>query len=147
MEMSEKKVSRRSSAEGEDARRCGGYVEVRDPQDGALIDVVPRAGAEDVQAAVGAAGAAPILPIHRRMEILRRAADSVAARSEEFTRTLYREGVKTIREARMEVARCVETLRLSAEEARRLGARRSPSTRCRAARGASGGTSGSPSGW
>ena len=42
-------------------------------------------------------------------------------RHAEFAETIAREGIKTIREARKEVTRCVETLRISVEEARRLG--------------------------
>lgn len=99
-------------------------VDVRDPGTGELVDTVPRADAADMGRAIGAAvcgsSSARSLPVHRRMAILRDAADRVAARHEAFARTLSREGVKTIREARKEVTRCVETLRISAEEARHL---------------------------
>jgi glyceraldehyde-3-phosphate dehydrogenase (NADP+) len=99
-------------------------MEVRDPADTSLIDTVPRATADDMRAAIAAAVAgfdrARRLPTHQRMAILNKAADYVAARHEAFAVTIAREGVKTIREARKEVTRCVETLRLSAEEARRI---------------------------
>lgn len=55
------------------------------------------------------------------MGVLGGAGDIVAAEAEAFARLIAAEGVKTIREARQEAGRCVQTLRLSAEEARRLG--------------------------
>lgn len=100
-------------------------IEVVDPGTGDIVDTVPRASADDVRRALDAAAAgaavARALPTWRRMEILQGAAQGIADRSEEFARRIAREGVKTIREARKEVSRCVDTLRLSAEEARRLG--------------------------
>lgn len=98
--------------------------EVVDPANGEKIDTVPEASADDMRAAITAAGAAfevnHPFPAHRRIGILRGAADQVAGRHEEFSRTIAREGVKTIREARKEVTRCIETLRVSSEEARRI---------------------------
>jgi glyceraldehyde-3-phosphate dehydrogenase (NADP+) len=100
-------------------------LEVRDPQDGSLVGAVPRADAEVMRSEIGiaeaATGIARKIPAYRRAEVLRRAAEAVAERREEFAQTVSREGVKTIREARKEAARCAETLRLSAEEALRLG--------------------------
>lgn len=101
-----------------------GHIDVRDPQDGSLIDTVPQASLTNMKSAIAAAeggfGHARALPTHSRMAILQKSADSVTARHEEFARTISREGVKTIREARKEVTRCIATLRISAEEARRL---------------------------
>jgi glyceraldehyde-3-phosphate dehydrogenase (NADP+) len=100
-------------------------IEVRNPQDGTLVDTVPKAGREQmsraVSCAVGASGRWRRAPAHERMRVLSAAAATVEAEAEEFARTIALEGIKTIREARKEVARCVETLRISAEEARRLG--------------------------
>lgn len=99
-------------------------MDVRDPQDGSLIDTVPLASVEDMRAAIEAAVAgaqrARCLPTHQRMAILQQGADFIAAHHEEYARTIAREGIKTIREARKEVSRCIDTLRISAEEARRL---------------------------
>lgn len=99
-------------------------MEVRDPQDGSLIDTVPMASAGDMLAAIDAAVAgaqrARCLPAHQRMAILNQGADFIAAHHEDYARTIAREGIKTIREARKEVTRCIDTLRISAEEARRL---------------------------
>lgn len=99
-------------------------LEVRDPQDNSLVDTVPQATAEDMRAAIEAAvdGAerARRLPVHQRMAVLRQAAGLIEQAHESYARTIAREGIKTIREARKEVTRCIDTLRLSAEEARRL---------------------------
>lgn len=99
-------------------------IEVRNPQDNSLVDTVPRATAVDMGAAIDAAVAgferARAMPVHRRMEILGKTADTLAAKHEEYARLIAQEGIKTIREARKEVTRCIETIRISAEEARRL---------------------------
>ncbi len=99
-------------------------LEIRDPQDGSPVDTVPLASAEDMDAAIAAAAEGSErtrhLPAHERMAILNIAADVIEAAHEEYARTIAREGIKTIREARSEVTRCLQTLRLSAEEARRL---------------------------
>jgi glyceraldehyde-3-phosphate dehydrogenase (NADP+) len=99
-------------------------IEVRDPKDNSLITTVPAAGANDVLYAIEEAkeGAkiAAAMPVHERIAVLNRAADRIAANKEEYALTIAREGSKTIKEARKEVARCIETLRLSAEEARRI---------------------------
>jgi glyceraldehyde-3-phosphate dehydrogenase (NADP+) len=100
------------------------WIEVRDPQDNSLVDTVPRARADDMRAAIRAAVVgferARRLPVHRRMAVLQQTADVVAAGHEDYARTIAREGVKTIREARQEVTRCIQTIRISAEEARRI---------------------------
>src|SRR5699024_6632724 len=99
-------------------------MEVRDPQDNSLITTVPKASAEDVLNTVklaeeGAAIAAKI-PVHERISILNKAADYIEKYADLFANTIASEGSKTIREANGEVNRCVETIRLSAEEARRI---------------------------
>jgi len=99
-------------------------IEVSNPQDGSLIDTVPLATIEDMEAAITAAVAAAAtarqMPVHRRMAVLEEAAATMEREHESFARTIAREGIKTIREARKEVTRCIQTIRISAEEARRL---------------------------
>jgi glyceraldehyde-3-phosphate dehydrogenase (NADP+) len=99
-------------------------IEVRDPQDGRLIGTVPRASLEDVEVtlarSVAGARLARSLPTHARISILRRAAEIVLERHSAFSDLIAQEGIKTIREARAEVTRAAETLRISAEEARRV---------------------------
>ncbi|MFY4777122.1 aldehyde dehydrogenase family protein [Metabacillus sp. RGM 3146] len=99
-------------------------IEVRDPQDNSIIDTVPAASAEDMmkcieEAKVGAKIAAS-MPVHERMRIISAAANYIEQHSVEYARTIAREGSKTIREATKEVERCVETLRICAEETRRI---------------------------
>jgi len=99
-------------------------IEVRDPFDDAVLDTVPAATVEDVEtalsAAVGGARIARDITTFERSRILSAVAEEVEARSEYFANTIAREGSKTIREARKEVSRCINTLRSSAEEARRI---------------------------
>lgn len=99
-------------------------MEVRDPQDNSLISTVPAANEEDVlytikEAEEGACISAKI-PTHERINIINRAADWIHEHKEDYAYTIAREGSKTIKEARKEVGRCIETLRISAEEARRI---------------------------
>ncbi|MEW5991055.1 MAG: aldehyde dehydrogenase family protein [Chloroflexota bacterium] len=99
-------------------------IEVRDPDDGSLVDTVPAASIADVEAALDRAQAGArvsrSLPVHRRIAVLGAVAGIVDERREAFAQTIAREGIKTIREARAEAARAAETIRLSAEEARRV---------------------------
>lgn len=100
-------------------------IEVYDPGNNELVGTVPSASREDVEhvlaRASNACDIARAMPTHLRMSVLRQVAEQVLNRHEEFARVIAREGVKTLREARKEVSRCVETLKISAEEARRLG--------------------------
>lgn len=99
-------------------------IKVFDPQDNCLIATVPAANEEDVlqtieEAKKGAKIAAD-MTTHERITILNRAADWIYEHKEKFATTIASEGSKTIKEARKEVLRCIETLRISAEEARRM---------------------------
>jgi len=99
-------------------------IDVCNPYDGSVVDTVPAASEEDVKGAIAAAVEGFELykryPAHERMAILRKAASLIEERHEEFARTIASEGSKTIREARGEVSRCINTLTVSAEEARRI---------------------------
>lgn len=59
-------------------------------------------------------------PACERSAILKKAAELLGARKEEFARTITLEEGKIIAEARGEVARAIQTLELSAEESKRL---------------------------
>ena len=63
-------------------------TEVRDPQDNSVIDTVPLASIEDMQAAINAAAVAfehnRHLPAHQRMSILRNAAGILEEEHEEY---------------------------------------------------------------
>ncbi len=99
-------------------------IEVRDPHDDALIDTVPRADKGDIDRAhAGALKGYEIarrLPTHERIAILDGTARYAQERFDDFCLTIAKEGSKTIREARKEVSRCLNTLWVSAEEARRV---------------------------
>jgi len=99
-------------------------IPVVNPYDGSVVDTIPKADADDVQRALATAvrGAAVMrrLTGYERFQILRKAADLLLARTEEFARTITLEEGKIIGEARVEVARAAEILARSAEEAKRL---------------------------
>jgi glyceraldehyde-3-phosphate dehydrogenase (NADP+) len=99
-------------------------INVYDPQDHKLITTVPKADREDmlqaIQSAEEGAAIAAKMPVHERMAVLNKAAAYVQRYKELFAKTIALEGSKTITEARGEVSRCIDTLRISAEEARRI---------------------------
>jgi acyl-CoA reductase-like NAD-dependent aldehyde dehydrogenase len=99
-------------------------IEVLNPYDGSVVDTVPRADLGDVdralESAVRGAKAMAKLPGYDRHQILKKAADLIEARTEEFARTITLEEGKNLAESRAEVSRSVQTLTLSAEEAKRL---------------------------
>ena len=97
-------------------------IEVHNPFDGSLVGRVPACGAVDVDRAVAMArqALASPLPLWRRAAILDAAAVRLAARREEFARTIAAEAAKPIRTARVEVDRAVGTFQFSAAEARKL---------------------------
>jgi glyceraldehyde-3-phosphate dehydrogenase (NADP+) len=98
--------------------------EVRSPYDGTVVDTVPLAGPAEVEAALSSAvrGAREMatLSAYRRYVILSKTAQLLESRANDFALTLTREVGKPIGESRGEVARAVQTLSLSAEEARRV---------------------------
>ncbi len=99
-------------------------IDVLNPFDGSLVDRVPRGTADDVDQALAAAQRGyqinRDLPAHRRISILYRAAELMRDRYEELAQTIASEGSKTIAEARKEVGRAINTMTISAEEARRI---------------------------
>jgi glyceraldehyde-3-phosphate dehydrogenase (NADP+) len=99
-------------------------VPVINPYDGSTVDTVPMADAGEVERALASAvrGARVMRNVagYERARLLRRAAGLLEQRAEEFARTITLEEGKAIREARTEVARALETLSLSADEAKRL---------------------------
>ena len=56
---------------------------------------------------------------YMRSQILSKVANLLTGRKEEFAKTIVSEGVKTINESRKEIDRCINTLTLCAEEAKR----------------------------
>ncbi|MFH1679943.1 MAG: aldehyde dehydrogenase family protein [Candidatus Eisenbacteria bacterium] len=99
-------------------------IDVTDPFDGSVVDTVPSANEKDVLGAIESAGRGfeimRRLPTHKRVAILRKAAEIVAGSQEKYARMIAREGSKTIREARKEAFRCSNTLQVAADEARKV---------------------------
>jgi succinate-semialdehyde dehydrogenase/glutarate-semialdehyde dehydrogenase len=103
----------------------GGSFAVFDPSTGSQITSVPRAGADDVAAAVSAAAAA--LPDwaatapRERSEVLRRMFELMIERKEELAFLMSLEMGKSLTDARGEVVYAAEFFRWFAEEAVRVG--------------------------
>ena len=99
-------------------------IEVRNPYDQAVVDTVPRADARDVdEALAGAVEGAKIMrktPAFDRAQLLRKTADLMTERSDDFARIISTEEGKILAEARVEVTRAAEIIQLSAEEAKRI---------------------------
>ncbi|HAA76974.1 TPA: aldehyde dehydrogenase [Candidatus Latescibacteria bacterium] len=101
-----------------------GPIDVINPYDGSVVDTVPSAGDSDIEAALASAerGARVMAEMtgFERYEILKKAADLMQERIEDFGRTITLEEGKVIGEGLGEAARAIETMTLSAEEAKRL---------------------------
>jgi glyceraldehyde-3-phosphate dehydrogenase (NADP+) len=97
-----------------------GETTITSPWSGETVDTVPRATADQTDralaAAVSGAQAMGALTAHERAAVLNRAADLLAARTEEFARVLSLEEGKPLSESLGEVGRCPELMRLSAFE-------------------------------
>lgn len=95
------------------------------PYTGEKVAEVSKADEQDVYKAIELAkeGFEEIssLTPYERYQILMRASQILSARAEEFAKALVLEVGKTIREARTEVQRAIQTLIFSAEEAKRIG--------------------------
>lgn len=102
----------------------GEVAPVIDKFTGAVVGQVAQARREHVTAAVDAALAAfaagPLSP-QERYCILHRVASDVRDKEEEFARSIIAETGFTWRDARGDIARAVQTLLVSAEEAKRIG--------------------------
>jgi succinate-semialdehyde dehydrogenase/glutarate-semialdehyde dehydrogenase len=101
----------------------GGALTVLDKfrlQAGATVGIPDRAQVEQALASAHAAFRKGAPNPYERGAILERAASLLETRMDEFVRTMQMEAGFTAFDAAGEVRRCKETLRLSAEEARRL---------------------------
>src|SRR5690554_992943 len=98
--------------------------DVRNPQNNELIAKVPAATEKDMNKAIEKAEAAYSdtlnWPTHERMNVINKAVDYIKENMERYAETIASEGSKTINEARGEVRRTIQTLQISAEEARRI---------------------------
>jgi acyl-CoA reductase-like NAD-dependent aldehyde dehydrogenase len=94
---------------------------VENPYTGEVIARVAKGGPDEVARAVAAARRhLPPPPAHERAAVLDRAAALVRERAEAFAVTVCAEAGKPLKQARGEVARCIDTLTFAATEARKL---------------------------
>ncbi len=102
----------------------GEPVEVRSPFDGSVVGRVIQARREHAEAAIAASvkafGTTKRLPAFERQRVLRRIAQQIAERREEFSRTLAQEAGKPIKLARIEVDRAIFIFNVAGEEATRI---------------------------
>lgn len=101
--------------------------DVDNPYTGDVVGQVELATDADVDSALAAAstalsrfGAGYEWPSHRRYDVLMRVSELVRERRDELARLIMLESAKPIRDAEVEVDRCVFTFAYAAEEARRL---------------------------
>lgn len=98
-------------------------IDVFSPYDGRLIGSVPCLDASAIPAILERARQgvrqAAAMPRHQRARVLEEAARRVQEQAQAFAKLIVAEAGKTLRQAEKEVKRCVNTLKLSAEEARR----------------------------
>ena len=91
--------------------------DVRDPEDGFLLWQVCESTSAEVRRAIAHVHRhleGPDWPLRSRREAFERAALLLREQAERFAHIIAGESSKTIREAELEVRRCIETLRLSA---------------------------------
>src|SRR3990167_1480348 len=98
--------------------------EIRSPYNGEAAGIGRVPDRETAIGSIGSAESAYVKwresPSHERSRILRKIAEGIAARKEEFARTLVLEGGKPLKTARVEVSRAVTTFSVAAEEANRF---------------------------
>ena len=100
------------------------FIDVINPFSQTIIDSIPAATSKDVQAALISAKLgfeiSRKLARYQRANILLATAAIVRDELEEFALLIVSEAGKTIIQARKEVTRCINTLELSGEEAKRI---------------------------
>jgi len=102
----------------------GDPVEIRSPYDGSPVAHIFQARQEHAEAAIAAAVKAfattKRLPAFERQRVLRRVAETISQRKEEFARTMALEAGKPLKIARTEVDRAIFTFTVAAEESTRI---------------------------
>src|ERR1700740_2120661 len=102
----------------------GDIIDIKAPYDGAIVGRVFQGRRPHAEAAIAAAvkafGTTRRLPAFERQRVLRRVAEGIAQRKEEFARTLCQEAGKPIKAARTEVERAIFTFTVAAEERTRI---------------------------
>jgi acyl-CoA reductase-like NAD-dependent aldehyde dehydrogenase len=102
----------------------GDPVEIRAPYDRSVIGRVFQGRREHAEAAIAAAvkafGTTRRLPAFERQRMLRRVAQGISQRKEEFAHAMAQEAGKPIKAARTEVERSIFTFTVAAEESTRI---------------------------
>src|SRR2546429_2707439 len=102
----------------------GDIVEIKAPYDGNVIANVFQGRREHAEAAIKAAvkafGTTRRLPAFERQRVLRRVAQTISERKQEFSRTMAQEAGKPIKASRTEVERAIFTFNVAAEESTRI---------------------------
>ncbi len=102
----------------------GREVVVTSPYDRSVLAVVSEAERDDIEAAIESAVQAFVvtrkMTSHQRASALRKVADGITKRHEEFARTVCQEAGKPIKTARIEVERAINTFQIAAEESTRI---------------------------
>lgn len=102
----------------------GELVDIRAPYDQSLIAHIFQGTRQHAEASIAAAvkafGTTRRLPAFERQRVLRRVAETIRERKEEFSRTLCQEAGKPIKAARTEVERAIFTFQVAAEESTRI---------------------------
>ncbi|MBV9574902.1 MAG: aldehyde dehydrogenase family protein [Acidobacteriales bacterium] len=102
----------------------GDAIEIRSPFDGSVVGRVFQGRRVHAEAAIAAAvkafGTTRRLPAFERQRVLRRVAQNIQERKEEFAHTMALEAGKPIKAARTEVERAIFTFSVAAEESTRI---------------------------
>ncbi len=100
-------------------------LSVTNPYDGSLVGITYLASADQLEEATAAAQKAfkttSRLASFEREEILSSISRGIRERSDELARLMAQEAGKPVRDAAVEVARAVNTFKVAAEEAKRIG--------------------------
>lgn len=98
-------------------------IAVLNPFDNSIVGYVPQSTIEDLPILLKKARAGrkicADLPRYQRAKILEAAANMIESEADEYAQLIVSEAGKTITQAKKEVMRCVNTIKLSAEEAKR----------------------------
>ncbi|GAB4521814.1 MAG: aldehyde dehydrogenase family protein [Anaerolineae bacterium] len=109
---------------GGEWRATADVLTVKFPYDDSVAGEVYMASQQDMEDAIVAAQkgfeVTRKLPSHKRTEILERLHDLMKARFDEFVETMIMEGGKNRKTAVGEMTRALQTIKVSAEEARRI---------------------------
>ena len=104
--------------------KTSSFESVHSPYSGDLLATVCQAEPEHIDLAIAsmeqAARELAAIPAHGKARALARIADGIAARHDEFSKTLSQEAGKPLTDARREIDRGIHTFRLAAEESTRI---------------------------